>query len=331
MQKIKWGILGTGRMAEIFTTELQYLPMASVQAVGSRDIHKANTFADRFKIPERFGSYENFVRDASVDVIYVATPHSFHKENTLLALEAGKHVLCEKPFAINFQEADVMIQTAHHKGLFLMDALWVHFTPLMQWLKMSVEEGYLGNLGMFSGAYGYAMAFDPSSRIFNPALGGGALLDVGIYPLSTSIRLLGIPEDVVALAKRGNTGIDERTGCVMKTGDGKISVFYTAVINQMPLDFTVMGEKGIITVPGPWWHQDRLIIKPVSGNPQEKTFPFEHRGYGYMAQHVMMCIQNGVTESPILPHSQTLSIMNTMDKIRQAIGLTYPMEEKMLP
>lgn len=326
MKKLKWGILGTGRMADIFVTELIQLPEAHVVAVGSRTQKNAETFGVKFHIPERFGSYSDLVDQSSADIIYVATPHPFHKDNTILALEAGKHVLCEKPFAIHAGEAESMVTVARTRGLFLMDALWIRFTPLMQWLKESLEKGILGKPGIFSGAFGYAMDFDPQSRVFNPYLGGGALLDVGIYPLSTSVWIMGNPTETVSLATLGRSGIDERTGILMKTADGKLSVLYTAVINRTPYDFTVMGEKGMITVHGPWWHQNSLTIYQGSKKQLVKHFPFKNRGYGYMASHVMTCIRNGQTESPIIPHKETLTIMKVMDQIRQQIGLKYPGE-----
>lgn len=325
-QKIKWGILGTGRIAEIFTSELKKLPNAVVSAVGSRDKEKAQVFADRFSIPQYYGSYDDLVSCSDTDIIYVATPHSCHMDNTILSLRANKHVLCEKPFSINSHESKSMISLAKDKGLFLMDALWIRFTPLMEWLKQALKDCIIGELGMFSGSFGYAMNFDPENRVYNPELGGGALLDVGIYPLSTSIWLMGVPDETVALAKLGHTGIDEHTGMVMKTPDGKISVIYTAVVNRMPGEFTIMGEKGYISVPGPWWHLDKLFLHLNSGHTEVKTFPFEGRGYVYMARHVMNCICEGKTESPFIPLSDTLSIMNSMDQIRQQIGLKYPME-----
>jgi len=325
-QKIKWGILGTGRMAEIFTSELKSLPDAVVSAVGSRDRKKAQLFASRFGVPHYYGSYDELVSRSDADIIYVATPHPFHAENTILSLRANRHVLCEKPFSINSLEAMSMIHMAKEKELFLMDALWIRFTPLMQWLKQAVDDGFLGVPGIFSGSFGYSMDFDPHSRVYNPELGGGALLDVGIYPLSTSIWLMGLPDETVALAKLGTTRVDERTGFVMKTPEGKISTIFTSVINRTPGEFSIMGEKGFVTVPGPWWHQDKLTIYPNSGKAEIKTFPFEGRGYTYMAKHVMNCIRERMTESPVVPLSETFSIMKIMDKVKKQIGLKYPME-----
>ncbi len=327
-QKIKWGILGTGRMAELFTSELKHLPDAVVQAVGSRNMQKAQAFGKRFEIPQRFGSYEDLVRQSDTDIIYVATPHPFHAENTVLALKSGRHVLCEKPFAMNAGEAEIMIRTARETGYFLMDALWIRFTPLMQWLKQALDKGFLGEPGIFSGSFGYAMDFDPESRVYNPNLGGGALLDVGVYPLSTSVWLMGKPWKTEALATLGKTNIDEKTGIIMITRDEKLSVLYTAVTHRTPWDFTVMGEKGMITVHGPWWNQNKLTFYPESGKPDMKSFPFENRGYGYMAKHVMHCILQEIPESPVIPHNETLTIMSTMDQIRKKIGLRYPADSE---
>jgi predicted dehydrogenase len=324
--RIKWGIMGTGRIAEIFTSELKNLPDAIVSAVGSRNKSKARGFAERFGIPHYFGSYDELVSGSDIDIVYIATPHSRHSENTQLALQANKHVLCEKPFSINHEEAQTMISLAKKKNRFLMDALWIRFTPLMQWVKQAIHDGLLGEPGIFSGSFGYNMEFDPESRVYKRELGGGALLDVGIYPLSTGIWLMGNPVETVALAKLGMTGIDERTGIVMKTRDNKISTIYTSVINRTPGEFTVMGDKGFINVHGPWWHLDKLTIHLNSGKSDIISFPLEERGYIYMARHVMTCLREGKTESPVVPLSETVSIMTIMDTIRKQIGLKYPME-----
>ena len=209
-EKINWGILGTGKIADTFASALGKLPAAAITAVGSRTIEKARQFGYKFNIPNIHGSYEDLVNDPAVDVIYVSTPHSFHQENTLLALEAGKHVLCEKPFAINSEQIETMITKAEEKKLFRMEAMWMWFFPGIQEVKKLIEQGTIGDIRWMNANFGFHVPFDAKSRLFAPELGGGALLDIGIYPLALSLYLFGKPIEMSSRAFFGESGVDEQ-------------------------------------------------------------------------------------------------------------------------
>ena len=212
---LRWGILATGSIAHKFATGIAALDDAEIVAVGSRSREGADKFADEFDIPDRHDSYEALAADPDVDAIYIATPHSLHKENMLTCLAAGKAVLCEKPFAINAREAREAIDFARERGIFLMEAMWTRYIPLMVEVRRMVADGMIGDLRMITGDFGYRAGFNAERRTFNPALGGGALLDVGIYPLSLASMLLGKPQRIASMAELGETGVDEQSAMIL--------------------------------------------------------------------------------------------------------------------
>ncbi|MDA1192670.1 MAG: Gfo/Idh/MocA family oxidoreductase, partial [Candidatus Poribacteria bacterium] len=230
MDTIRWGILGTGNIAKQFARGLTALDDAKLVAVGSRTQESADKFADQFDAPRRHASYEALVNDPNVDAIYVATPHPFHCENTLLCIDAGKAVLCEKPFAINDAEAKRMIDAARSKGIFLMEAMWSRFFPLMVDVRRRIAEGEIGNVRMMTADFGFRVGtVNPKSRLFDPALGGGALLDVGVYPVSLASMVFGNATRIATLANLGETGVDEEAGIVLGYEGGQIAALHTAV------------------------------------------------------------------------------------------------------
>ena len=234
MDKIRWGILGTGRIAGDFATGLAAESDAEIVAVGSRAQHTADEFADRFAIPNRHPTYEALAADPDVDIIYIATPHTLHKENTISCLNAGKAVLCEKPFAINSAEAQEMIDCARANGIFLMEAMWTRFLPHIREMVRRIEDGQIGEIRLFQGDFCYRAPVNPGSRAFNPDLGGGALLDIGVYPISLVHHLLGGPARTASLAHLGETGVDELAGMLFQYEDGALAVMSTAVRANTP-------------------------------------------------------------------------------------------------
>jgi len=355
--KIRWGILSTGKIAHSFVQGLRHLPDAEVAAVGSRTKEAATRFADCFEIPRRHGSYAALVEDPDIDVIYVATPHNLHAENTLLCLEAGKAVLCEKPFAINAAQAERMISSARAKNIFLMEAMWTRFLPAAIELKRLVAEGAVGEPRMMEASFGFPAPFNPAGRLFNPELGGGALLDLGIYPLSMAYFLFGKPCRMAGMADLGKTGVDERAGIVLGFPRGQIAVLHFSLVADLPSDLTVMGSKGRIRAHAPIFRPERLTVtKPVLpragggraaslarriathplGAWLKKRLPVETgrtirlpcagNGYNYEAAEVMRALREGRTESPRMPLDESLDIMRTMDAIRALWGLRYPGE-----
>jgi predicted dehydrogenase len=325
-EAIRWGILGTGMIAHKFADGLAALPDAQLVAVGSRTAEGAATFADQYHIPRRHASYEALAADPQVDAIYVSTPHPFHCENTLLCLDHGKAVLCEKPFAINARESARMIERARAKGLFLMEAMWTRCLPVFARLNELLAEQVIGELRMVTADFGFRVDFDPVSRLFDPALGGGALLDVGIYPVSLAHLLFGPPSAIHALADIGQTGVDEQTAIIMRYPQGQLALLFTAVRLNTVHEAVITGTEGVIRIAPSWWVARRMVVSRV-GQPDEVIEPpFVGNGYNYEAAEVMRCLRAGLVESPIMPLDETLVIMQVLDAIRAQWGLVYPTE-----
>ncbi len=326
MDRIRWGILGTGNIARKFATGLTALDNADLVAVGSRSRAAADAFADQFAIPNRHPSYGDLAADPEVDAIYIATPHSLHEDNMLLCLQAGKAVLCEKPFTINADEAQAAITAARSKRLFLMEAMWTRYLPIMVELRRLIADGAIGEVRMVAADFGYRAGFRPESRTFDPALGGGALLDVGVYPISLASMLLGTPDRIASLAELGQTGIDEQSAMVLGYPGGQMAVLYTAVRTTTPQDATIMGTDGFIRIPSQWWVPKTMTLHAAGKAPQVIDMPFVGNGYNYEAAEVHACLAAGKTESEAMPLDETLAIMQTMDRIRAQWGMKYPME-----
>jgi predicted dehydrogenase len=325
-RKIRWGIIGTGNIAKQFARGLAVLPDAELVAVGSRTPTSASAFADTFDVPHRHSSYEELARDPDLDVVYIATPHSLHRENTLLCLEAGKAVLCEKPFAINAAEAEEMIGLARERGLFVMEAMWSRFFPAMGKVRELLAAGVIGQVRLLTVDFGFRAQFNPQSRLFNPELGGGALLDVGVYTVSLASMVFGSPTRVASLAHLGQTGVDEQAGVILGYEGGQLAVLSTAIRTASPQDATLMGTEGHLRIDPRWWMPTRLTLSASGQEDKVVELPFTGNGYNYEAAEVMACLRAGKLESDVMPLDETLSIMHTMDQIRAQWGLRYPME-----
>ncbi len=324
--RLRWGILATGNIASQFARGLAALPDAELVAVGSRSQATAERFGEQFGVPHRHTAYEDLANNPEVDAVYIATPHSLHKENMLLCLEAGKAVLCEKPFTINAAEAREAIDLARRKGVFLMEAMWTRFMPLMVDLRRRLAEGEIGEVRMVQADFGFRTAFDPLKRIFDPALGGGALLDVGVYPISLASMILGRPVEMSSQVTLGPTGVDEQSAQVFKYADGQIALLSSAVRTRTPHEATIMGTEGYIRIHSPWWYPTTMTIDKPGQEAQTLEFPYEGNGYNYEAAEVQRCLAAGKLESEIMPLDETLAIMETMDQLRASWGLRYPME-----
>lgn len=324
--KFRWGILAPGNIARKFVTGVQALADHEVIAVGSRDQARADAFADEFGIRNRHASYEALAADPEVDAIYVATPHPMHKENTLTSLRAGKHVLCEKPFTINAAEAQVIINEARERKLFLMEAMWTRFIPLMAEVRRLIADGAIGKVRMVSADFGYRAGFRPESRAFDLALGGGALLDVGVYPISLASMLLGTPDRITGLADLGQTGVDEQSAFILGYPGGELAILYTAVRTSTPQEAIIMGENGMIRIHPPFWIPNKMTLTIAGRGAQDVEIPYEANGYNYEAAEVANCVRAGKLESDIMTLDESLSIMQTMDAIRAQWRMKYPME-----
>ena len=323
---IRWGILGTGKIARQFAAGLTHLPDAKLMAVGSRTAESANAFGAQFEVSHRHVGYEALVSDPDVDAIYVATPHSCHQQNTLLALTTGKAVLCEKPFTINAREAEQAIAFARSKKLFLMEAMWTRCFPLMAKLRELLAAKAIGEVRMLTADFGFRAEYHEEERLFNPAAGGGALLDVGIYPVSLASMIFGPPTRIVSHAQLGKTGVDEAAAIILSHAQGQLAVLSTAIRLETVQEAIIMGTTGRIRIHSPWWRPAALTISRESQSDEIMEFPFAGNGYQLEAAEVMRCLRAGELESRVMPLDETLSIMRTLDALRAQWGLRYPMD-----
>lgn len=326
LPKVRWGILGPGSIANSLAKGVAALPDAEVVAVGSRDKARADSFADKYGIPTRHGSYQALVEDPNVDVVYVASPHAYHAEHALLALNAGKPVLCEKPFTINAKQLEEVVRVAREKKLFLMEAMWTRYFPVMAKVRELIRDGAIGEPRLVEADFGFRTDVNPRGRLFDPALGGGALLDVGVYTVSFAHMVLGAPDRMTGLATMGETNVDEQSAFILGYPSGALAVLSTAVRTNTPHVATINGTAGRITIPTSWWKPDRLILAR-SGQPEETIeLPANPAGFMYEAEEVGRCLRAGKLESDVMPLDESLAIMRTMDTLRAQWGLSYPME-----
>lgn len=325
MKKIRWGILSTARIATSFCEALKMVPGAELIAVGSRNLESAKEFGKQFNIPHFHGSYEALVQDSDVDAIYVCTPHIFHHDHAMLCLQHDKHVLCEKAFTMNAKQAEELIQTARSKNLFLMEAMWTRFFPVLQALKTRIHEGKIGDVKLLRLDFPAFRAFDPEDRLFKKDLGGGALLDLGIYMISYASMLLGKPEEVSGVAQFGPSGVDMQTAFTLKYASGAIASLWTSFETSGSRDAVIYGTKGMIRIHGEWMHPSSFTIS-VDGQDETVDMPYQGNGYQFEIQAVVEAVQKGETESKLMLLDETLEIMRTLDQLRASWGLVYPGE-----
>lgn len=325
MQKIRWGILSTGSIAHKFAAGLKDADGAVMQAVGSRNRDTADTFGDEFGIPHRHGSYEALAADPEVDVIYIGTPHPFHMENTLLCLDHGKAVLCEKPFALSVRQAREMIDRARAKNLFLMEAMWTRFLPVIVRAGTMIMDGAIGEPRMVTADFGFRAGWDEESRLLDMEMGGGGLLDVGVYTIALAYMVLGAPERIVSMAHLGATGVDEQAAVILGYPEGQIAALQCAIRTNTPHEAIIMGTEGMIRIHPRFWCATKMTV--TRGDKEETIeLPYKGNGYTHQAEEVMACMRAGTTESRAMPLDETLSIMRTMDAVRAQWGLRYPNE-----
>ncbi|MDH4201286.1 MAG: Gfo/Idh/MocA family oxidoreductase [Phycisphaerae bacterium] len=326
-EKIKWGIMGCGSIANQYANDLVLSKHGQLVAVGSRSKAKAQTFAAQNGGVRAYGSYEEVAADPDVNIVYVATPHPFHMENTLLVIAHGKHVLCEKPIALNAKQTRRMIAAAQKKGVFLMEGMWTRFFPAMVQLRKRLAAGHIGKVIAVEADLGIHFKAGPEHRIFNPHLGGGALLDLGIYPVSLASMIFGAqPEKITSTVHKYKTGVDDHAVIVFTYTDGASAAVGTSSIVRMKNEARIYGTEGTIIVHEMFLHPNQLTLK-MEGKPP-RTFDFSYPGQGmqFEADHVHQCLRKGKSDSDIMPLTETLAIMQTMDKIRKPWKLKYPGE-----
>jgi len=326
---VRWGILGTGRIAKAFANALKDTPGAVLAGVGSRTLDSAQAFTAEFG-GTAYGSYEALAQADDIDLIYVGTPHPMHFENVRMALEAGKGVLCEKAFTVNRAEAEQLVALARAKNLFLMEAMWSRYLPGLAEVRRIVESGEIGKTVQVIADLGFASPAGPEHRLFNPALGGGALLDIGIYPLSIAVALLGPVESVVAQADIGATGVDEQTSFVLKHRGGGLSSCSCSLRAHLPSELTIAGDRGRVRMHTKFHHAQTVTVTGLDNVARTVDTPYLGNGYVHEVIEAQRCWQAGLIESPGMTHDDTLALMGVMDEIRRQIGLTYAADSAVL-
>ena len=322
---IRWGVIGPGAIATSFAQAMQEVDDGEIVAVASRSLERASSFADRFDIANRYSTDTELLSDSEVDVVYVATPASRHEEHTLAALEAGKHVLCEKPFALNARQAQRMVDAAQSRGRFLMDAMWSRFLPSYRVLGEILRSGRIGEPLFVEGDFGYrAQTVDPDDRNFKPELGGGGLLDLGIYPVQLSSLVLGLPEHVVAEGVVGATGVDEVVAAVLRHAGGKLSVIKAALRVGMSCTARIAGTDGWIDIPAFMHCPEWITVTTRPAGAERIDCPPGGSGLRFEIAEVHRCLAAGLTESPSMTLAETVALMSVLDAIRAQIGLVYP-------
>ena len=326
-QPIKWGIIGCGGIAGKFAADLAHTRYGTLAAVGSRSQEKAQQFAAAHGAARAYGSYDQLVADGEVDVVYVATPHPYHMENTLAAIEAGKHVLCEKPIALNARQTEKMIAAAKAKGVFLMEAMWTRFFPAIAQIRKWISSGKIGEVLALEADFGADFKAGPEHRIHNPELGGGALLDVGIYPVSFASMVYGTqPRRIVSTVHRAKTGVDDQAVTGFEYANGATAALSTSSRLNLRNEARIFGTKGSILVHAPFFFTDRLTLHVEGKKAKTHDFPYDGTGMHFEAEHVHQCLKKGKLDSDIMPLAESLEIMQTMDAIRGQWNLTYPGE-----
>lgn len=325
--KVRWGILGCGRIARKFAADLRLVADAELTAIASRNQETLELFAKDFPCRHVHNSYEGLVTNKEVDIIYVATPHSHHHEHTMLCINNNKAVLCEKAFAINSRQAIEMVKTAREKKVFLMEALWTKFLPHYKKLQELLQQSTLGDIKSVLVNFGFNTAGNPAQRLFDPLLGGGTLLDIGIYNVFITMSVLGKPDFIEATMTSAPTGVDEQIAVLFKYNNGAIAQLFSSFITNLPTQAEINGRAGCITLTSRFYEPSATI-------QLSKKVPYEREiiavakeagfGYQYEARHVNECLKKGLIESPVMTHADTLLQMEILDRIRMEAGIQYP-------
>ena len=324
MTGLHWGILATGGIAHAFTSDLRTAGL-HVAAVGSRRIESAREFAAQYDIPNAHGSYEELVSDPTVDIVYIATPHPGHVDNALLALDHGKHVLVEKPFTLNETEAATIRDRAAEKGLLAMEAMWTRYLPHMVRIREIVAAETLGEIRVVSADHTQKISTDPAHRLNALELGGGALLDLGIYPISFAVDVLGLPESVSATARLSEAGSDAEVATVFVHRDGALSTTVSSSRVAGANTAQIVGTEARIEIDRVWYTPTSFrVVTPDGVVVEEFTTDIDGRGMQFQAQAAERFVAAGVISSDVLPIDETVAIMGVLDEVRRQIGVVYP-------
>jgi predicted dehydrogenase len=323
-KQINWGIIGLGNIANKFAQDLLLVKNAVLYGVASRDTKKAKTFAKKYNSIHYYTSYEELANDPNIDIVYIATPHIFHFSHSMLCLKLGKAVLCEKPLGMNSREVKTMIETARSKGLFIMEALWTRFIPGTEKVLELFRSDTLGKIDYLKADFGFVGDTDPERRVYNKSLGGGSLMDVGIYPIYLSLLLMGIPKIIIATANFTPTGVDSCCDIKFDYNNGKKSILKSSIIAKTPLEAIIYGKNGSIKMHRSFHHTKKISVLKNDNISENITIGYQGNGYYHEIVEVMDCLLNKKIENEKMPHSMSIVLIETLDRVREQIGLTYP-------
>lgn len=319
----RWGILGPGRIAEKFCMALASVEGATVQAVASRDAGRAAEFAKDYHAQSYYGNYNDLISDPEVDIIYIATPHPFHFDQTIACLSNKKAVLCEKPLSMNSRHTSEMIATANANNVFLMEGMWTACMPVIQKVRELVNNDAIGKLQFLAADFGFAAPQDREGRLLNKALGGGAVLDIGVYPISLATLLLGEPVSIKSVSRLTDTSVDEYMNVVLQYEQGETASLFSTIAFNTPIEATLVGTKGHIKIHNPWFKGTDLTIYPESGKQESFSIPHLCNGFEYEIMEVMNCLEKGALQSDIVTHQVSATVSRIMDEILSQAGVSY--------
>ncbi len=321
--KINWGIIGLGNIANSFAHDLELSNDSILYGVASRDIEKAREFGNKHNSVKYYGSYEELAKAPEIDVIYVATPHVFHFENTMMCLKNGKAVLCEKPLGMYSTEVKTMLKEAESKKLFLMEGLWTRFIPATEKLIELIRDNAIGDILFVRADFGFKSDFSPENRIYNKKLGGGSLLDIGIYPIYLSLLILGIPKEIKAMARMAQTGVDSYCSMLFDYDNSTKAVLESTVEADTPTEAYIYGSKGFIKLHNRFHHSEKISL--YQNRELKETFELKYTGNGYSheIEEVNRCLKNNNIESDRLPHKVSMDLITLIDRIKVIVGLNY--------
>ncbi|WP_178984139.1 Gfo/Idh/MocA family protein [Winogradskyella helgolandensis] len=319
---IKWGIIGAGKIASKFATDLNTVSNSKLYAIASRNLEKSKIFGEEYKATIAYGSYEDLVSNSNIDAIYIATPHSFHKAHTLLCLNHNKAVLCEKPFAMNLEEVEEMIQLSKEKSTLLMEAMWTIFLPHYQYTLDLLQKKHFGKILNLEADFGFHPTYNETSRVFDKSVGGGSLLDIGIYPVFAALSTLGKPDSIEAKAKFFDSGADSECFILFKYNDATAHLKST-LLEKTNTEAIFHCENGTIKINGRFHEPSSVTLIDKDGNSELKEFENNSIGYSYEIEHFNQLIRNSKTESDIMTFEKSKQLISTLDSIRHIIGLHY--------
>ncbi len=324
MVSIRWGIIAPGRIAHKFASDFSLIHNHSITSVASTNIERARAFADKYKLSSFYGDYREMLVNEKLDIVYIASPHSFHFEQAKMCLDLGISVLCEKPVTIHSGQLKQLLTLAAEKRLFFMEALWTVFLPTYTQIFKKINNGDIGSIIGVKADFGFHMPFDQDSRLFNPSLGGGSLLDIGIYPLLLATLCLGYPDEIKALASLTELKVDDEMIAVLKYNKRGLAQIQSTIRANTRTEAFIFGDNGSFWVPGRWIDSQKFYLLKSDGQEELIHSPWDGFGYQFQISAVEKCLAQGLLECPLVPHSLSIQLMNQMDEIRKQTGIVYP-------